>query len=297
MLQRIIYLIGFFKASRLRTNACSTCRNTLVTQNPEINTLAQKIIQHHPAKKIYLLGSTREKKGTETIFSVPTEGIASTKYYFALALIEKSKDATLSIVQDKYENNLLHWIPSTVMVMYFDDFAQWLNNGHYFAKSVIEKATLIYEDDDTALPSPALVNEDLRKKANELLHSQTLYKVESFLAGAELFRSREEYKLSVFMLHQAAEQCLRAMLIITIGLRVISHNIDKMLRYACMYASEAAGIFSKENKGNKRLLKLLNTAYLDARYREDNYNITLEELERLAEKVKTIKRLFEKHRP
>ena len=293
MLQRIKFLIRFSKTS---AKAFFTFRNTLVTQNPEINTLAQKIIQHHPAKKIYLLGSTREKKGIETIFSLTTEGIASTKYYFTLVLIEKSKDATLSIVQDKYENNLLHWIPSTVMVIYLDDFTQWLNNGHYFAKSVIEKAALIYEDDDTALPSPAPVNEEVRKKANELLHSQTLCKVESFLAGAELFRSKEEYKLSVFMLHQAAEQCLRAMLIITIGLRVISHNIDKMLRYASMYTQEAAGIFSKENKGNKRLLKLLNAAYLGARYREDNYNITLEELERLTEKVKAIKQLFEKHK-
>lgn len=101
---------------------------------------------------------------------------------------------------------------------------------------------------------------------------------------------------SAFMLHQAAEQSLRAMLMISIGLRVISHNIDKMLRYASMFTHEAAAAFQKNNKRNKHLVNLLNEAYLGSRYKND-YNITCEHLLLLTQKVKAIKALFQKYKP
>ena len=259
----------------------------------ETDNLVSKINQYAPAKKIYLLGLTRSHRRTETLFTNTSVAKHWTTHYYLLVLIEKTAGHKLSETQDRLENNLQHFIPSTVLVIYLEEFIHWLSEGHPFANSIVERATLLFEEDGTPLPIPGAVNEEERKNANEELYKQTLVKVESFLSGAELYRLRKEYKFAAFMLHQAAEQSVRAMLIITIGLRVTSHNIDKMLRYASMFTHEAAEIISKEKGADKRLLKLLNDAYLDTRYREDQYTITLNDLDHLFEKVKRIKQLFE----
>lgn len=274
-------------------NTSSNCQAILAPDQQQHQRLRQEILKHAPAKKIFFLGHAQTYTRTATLFTKCTADKAVTEHYYLLVLIERSSESTLSETQDKLENNLRHFVSSTVMVQYLEEFFHWIEEGHYFANAVIQKATLLYEDDETPIPLPNPPNEDERRKANEELHKQTLIKVESFLSGAELYRLRKEYKFAAFMLHQAAEQSLRAMLMITIGLRVISHNIDKMLRYASMVFCEAAEVFSKERARDKQLLKLLNNAYLDARYREENYQVSSEEVMVLSEKVKVIKTVFE----
>ena len=128
---------------------------------------------------------------------------------------------------------------------------------------------------------------ELNKDDRESILNQGINKVTEFLAGADLYRIREQNKMAAFMLHQATENVLHSILKITTGLHFNTHNIDKLIRYCSMVSYNIADIFSRSNEKNERIFQLLQKAYIESRYKED-YTIRTDELITLTEKVRTL---------
>lgn len=112
--------------------------------------------------------------------------------------------------------------------------------------------------------------------------------MQKFLAGAELYTVRKQYKLAAFMLHQTAEHSLLTLLQVTTGMRVNTHNLDRLIRYASMVSYKLQHIFPRNKDNEKRLFKLLQHAYSDARYKDD-YSIHFQEVEALTKQVNELK--------
>jgi HEPN domain-containing protein len=273
-----------------------TYHRLIKRETTETELLTSLVPEHVSVQALFLLGSSKSYRKTGTIFSFDAPTASFTSHYYLLALIEKEEDHTLNAAQDKIENNLQHFIPTTAIVLSTTAFIAWLGKGHPFAVTVLTKAERLYQSENILLPIPSSINEEEQKEESELLFKQTKAKVEGFLASAELHKLRGEYKLSSFMLHQAAEQALRAMLICNTGLKVNTHSIDKLLRYCSMFCYQLPDLFAKNNEKEKKLYSLLNKAYIDTRYKDD-YTITGEELTALTEKAKRIKELFEHYKP
>jgi HEPN domain-containing protein len=263
-------------------------------EESEAAALSCFIRQQVSAQAIFLLGFTRSYKRTASIFNYHMPTASHATYNYILVLIEKEDEQSINAVQDKLENNLQHFTPSTVIVQSTDAFFQSLLRGNTFAVDVLNKAAKLYQSEDLIFPIPAGINEDAIKQANESLYKQAKQKIEGFLASAELHKLRQEYKLAAFMLHQSAEQALTAMLLINTGLKPGTHSIDKLLRCCSLFAYELPDLFNKQNEKEKKLCQLLNRAYIDTRYKED-FNITYHELTTLMEKLLRIKDLFEKY--
>lgn len=79
------------------------------------------------------------------------------------------------------------------------------------------------------------------------------------------------------------------------GLKINTHNIDKLIRYCSMFCHQLPDLFPKNNEKGKKLFSLLNKAYIHTRYRYD-YNISYEALTCLTKKVKEMKVLFENYK-
>jgi HEPN domain-containing protein len=263
-------------------------------EEKEASALSSLIRQYVAVQAIFLLGSTEQYRKTTSIFSYDTPTASHTAYNYILVLIEKEDEQSINTIQDKLENNLQHFIPSTIIVQSTDAFFQSLLRGNTFAVDVLSKAAKLYQSEEIIFPIPTPINSDEVKRSNEALYKQTKQKMEGFLASAELHKLRQEYKLAAFMLHQAAEQALSAMLMINTGLKLGTHSIDKLLRCCSMFCYELPDLFPKQNEKEKKLYQLLNRAYIDTRYKED-YNITYYELTALMEKGNRIKDLFEKY--
>jgi len=118
-------------------------------------------------------------------------------------------------------------------------------------------------------------------------YQDAMKKSTSFFAGSEFYRLRKEYAMSAFMLHQAAEQTLRAILKIGTGYNSCTHNLNRLLKYASMVSYELPDVFAHRRDKDQQLLNLLQKAYSDARYGTD-YTVTLEQLITLTEKVNRI---------
>lgn len=238
-------------------------------------------------ERLYLLGLTTAYRRTETLFSTQSATRSEVTHYYLLVLVEKEDDHTLNNIQDKIETNLQQYLPVTAIVFSNMQFTKWLLEGHPFAASVYERALLLHQEDEMPLPFPFTANKEVRDDENELLLRQTRIRVKEFLAGAELFTIRLQFRMAAFMLHQAAEQALRTMLIIRTGLRINSHSIDRLIRCCSMFCFELIDVFPRRSEKEKRHFQLLQKAYIDARYSED-YRIKLEELVVITTKVKTL---------
>lgn len=260
-----------------------------------IEKLKQKLLQLFVPQQLWLLGLATHQRRIESLFSLHGISKRSIGHYYLLALVQKRKEQSLNAIQDKIENNLQHFVPVTAIVLDVDQFTQWLLEGHPFASAVYEKGFLIFQNEEKELPSPALVKKEQLREEKEAAYIRTKLKIEGFLAAADLHRIRKEYKLSAFMLHQAAEQALRTMMFINTGLTINTHNIDKLIRYCSMFCYQLPDIFPGNNENEKKLFSLLNKAYIDTRYK-DCYSIAFEELAALIEKVKMIKQLFENYK-
>lgn len=228
------------------------------------------IVKMGAVEKIYFLGSTLVTRRTESIFMPDAPGCSKVEYYYFLIIIGNERDH--NEVQDKIENACLKIIPVTAVVLSEERFTSWLLEGHAFAYTVYLKAVLLHGEKD-ALPL-AVATKDavtLQKEINAI-YTAGLNRVEAFLAGADLYRIREQNKMGAFMLHQAAEQALHTLLEIKTGLRVVTHNLDKLYRYCCMGCYQLPEILFVSNKENdKRFFSLLQKAYIDARYKPDYF--------------------------
>ena len=246
--------------------------------------LVRTILDAVPADKIYFLGSTLMYRRTESVFMTAAPSCSYVSNYYVLVLVANKQN--LDAAQDKIENNCKNFIPVTAIILYSEQFKKWFEEGHQFARTVCKIAVQLHGDDEKKV-IPETIDEEKTKIENESILSQGMSKVTEFLAGADLFRIREQNKMAAFMLHQAAEHALHTILKITTGLQINTHNLDKLIRYCSMVSYKIPEIFPRNNEKNERLFQLLQKAYISSRYDKD-YSIGAEELVLITERIRNI---------
>lgn len=97
--------------------------------------LVKIILEAVPADKIYLLGSTLMTRRTEFIFMMNAPSCGYVGHYYVLILArDKTNSRTTQVV---IENKCKKFIPTTVIILYINQFNEWLNEGKLFATTVI----------------------------------------------------------------------------------------------------------------------------------------------------------------
>ena len=110
---------------------------------------------------------------------------------------------------------------------------------------------------------------------------------QSFYAGAEFYRCADQKNMAAFMLHQSAEHALKTILRLHMRYVLEIHLIDYLLKSAASYSVLLRDIFKRTDPGDQQLLKILDNAYLDARYSYD-FQVCNDELSMLTERIKCI---------
>ncbi len=258
------------------------------SQEEQLVALVQEAV---PVEKIYMLGSTLMQQRTESVFMTDAPSCRNASHYWLLVLIDKDGGHSDSYVQDKIENTCQHFVAVTAIVVDITQFNNWLNEGQRFACTVIKIAVLLHDRTNIPLVFPNAINEEAEKKATVIYCTQGINKVNEFIAGAELFRVREQNKMAAFMLHQAAEQALLTIFKKATSWHINTHNIDKLLRYCSMVNYKIPTIFPRDSEAGKRLFGLLQKAYIDTRYKDD-FAINSSELNELTQRIKTLQEIM-----
>lgn len=256
--------------------------------------LAERICAATPVEKLFLLGSTGQRKRTGSIFNYEQPSCKYTSHYYILALVNKSDEQTHSCIQDKIENNLQHFVPVTAIVLWTDQFNNWLNEGHTFATRVVQRSLLLH-DNGEPLHTPSPVDETTLQQSRRQYYTKGLNLMQEFLAGAEMYRVRKQHAMAAFMLHQSAEHGLRTLMKITTGLKTNIHNLDRLVRYCSMAVHGVGEVFNRKHPQRKHLFGKLQAAYIDARYKE--YSIGYDDLLQLEQQVRSFIGLYKQHDP
>jgi HEPN domain-containing protein len=176
-------------------------------------------------------------------------------------------------------------VPASTIVVEAAVFKQIMHEDR-FAVHVLQQAECIYSVAGMPYHRAAGAEPPGAGEAGAVLNTG-INKAGEFLAGAELYRVRKQYNLSAFMLHQCAEQALLALLSAALGFYVNTHNVERLLRYGSFLADALTGLFQCDLANDKRLIKLLQKAYIDTRYGRD-YNIHYNDLLQLTEKIRCL---------
>ena len=179
--------------------------------------------------------------------------------------------------------------PLTVIVRTVAALHRELLQGNWFFAANCSKNKVLYQNgtdevnDLTGLVLEASIHKS-RAKAHE-----GVKRGESFLKGAVFYQAEEDYGLSAFMCHQAAEQILGALILYISGYHERTHNLNRLLQYCSLWVDEVNELFGYNDKGHE-LCSLLQKTYEDARYK-DGYTLQDAELEAIIIKVRELLKL------
>lgn len=177
--------------------------------------------------------------------------------------------------------SLLIWCNKT------NEVYKHLRTGHIFYSAVCTDSLLVYDNKRLPLPEKANFNIATIKVKARNLFNDAFNNAKSYLDGAEYFATSNQYKQAAFLLHQATEHALRALLSSLTAMNSYGHNLKSLIRHICFCAPDLDTIFPKNTDKEKELFNLLNAAYIDARY-SPNYEISQEQVMDLLERINNL---------
>lgn len=168
-----------------------------------------------------------------------------------------------------------------------------LSIGHYFFTDIIKEGILLYDSGRSGLAKPhELTAEEYRKKA--LRYFKYWYQsANSYMIDFQSCFDRRDYIKAAFELHQSVERFYSALLLVLTDYRPKTHDIERLGKLAAAQDPALLEVFPKGTEPERVRFELLRKAYVEARY-DENYTITAEDLQWLAERVNELKILTEK---
>ncbi|RZM25250.1 MAG: HEPN domain-containing protein [Pedobacter sp.] len=142
-----------------------------------------------------------------------------------------------------------------------------------------------------AFHSENLVLPDLKHIDNELVRTQaeTIWnrwgkQAKDFLDTSLNCYDEGNYNLAVFLMHQAVESTLSAIIRVNLGYRLAIHNLARQLRISLIFTDDLKDVFDLGSIEGVQLFEFLQAAYSAGRYKDD-FNADKEIVKALSDKV------------
>lgn len=161
---------------------------------------------------------------------------------------------------------------------------KYIDEGSIFYTKVCRPEHLVYHNCPESIRIPESFDLPLLKARAtgkfEAGYNRGLW----FLEGAQHYIKHNHKEMAAFMLQQAAELTLRAVVLSITCIDIRNHSIEVLLKYCNRFAPRLTTVFPRDTPEERHLSELLETVYLKARYTEE-FVITMGELMLLNEKI------------
>ncbi len=168
-----------------------------------------------------------------------------------------------------------------------------LEKSQYFFSDIKKEGILLYDSQEFELSKPKELNESERRKIAKADYGHWIKKAEEFLEFCKIALDKEYLNKAAFELHQATESLYNCALLTLGGYKPKSHDLKELNQLCSIHSNDFLTIFPLATEEQKACFKLLQQAYIDARYNK-NYTITKEQLEYLIARVERLKSLVER---
>ncbi|MFA7185233.1 MAG: HEPN domain-containing protein, partial [Victivallales bacterium] len=172
-------------------------------------------------------------------------------------------------------------------------FKRAVNKGFYFFADIIREGIMLYSSGRVPLPEIKELSVRERKYYAQKDFDNWFKSANDFFKYYAIACTNKDYKIAAFNLHQAAERFYTTVSLTFTGYKPKLHDLEKLGIRAQTLSDEFKDIFPRKTQKENDLFELLKRAYVEARYNMD-YEITREELEYLAERVKLLLEITEK---
>ncbi len=172
-----------------------------------------------------------------------------------------------------------------LMVNDLDDINQGLDAGLYFFREAIDQGVALYEVPGHAFSPLKPLTPQAALALGERHHRKIFGTIRTSLKLAEFAMSQGEeddwFHKAAFNLHQTVEAAYVAVLLLTGFYAPRSHNIKFLRALAETKAPSVAAAWPRETRAERKPFEKLKRAYVDARYNQDSFHITMAELEHM----------------
>lgn len=162
-----------------------------------------------------------------------------------------------------------------------------VTEGHIFYSFVCTKDNLMYWNEEKQWP---VTSANRMQELSQIAYQQfqnNFSKAETFLQYATQCMQQQNNKLTAFFLQQASELCCRAILTSLTGRDKKTHSIDVLKKTCRRCTAVVEQAFPANTEEDKRLLKILDDAYIAARY-EGDFSSAATDLELLHQRVQQL---------
>ncbi|MFA6717012.1 MAG: HEPN domain-containing protein [Victivallales bacterium] len=173
------------------------------------------------------------------------------------------------------------------------EFRKAVNKGKYFFVDIVKEGIMLYSSERVPLPEIKELSIEERKHYAQKDFDNWFESAIEFWGYFETGMHKKQYKTAAFQLHQATERFYTTVMLTFTGYKPKLHDLEKLDIRVQAFCDEFKDIFPRKTQKEKDLFDLLKRAYVEARY-SMSYEITKEELEYLAERVKQLQSVTEK---
>lgn len=262
----------------------------------ELNHLTRLLANCKDVEMVILFGSYA--RGTFVEDSYTEKGIHyEYKSDFDILVVTTHDDLKQKFrLEEKIEKELLNTglVLTTVSLIFHSikHLNQTLIEGNYFFKDIKKEGIALHDTGEFKLQnSKKLTAEEAQQKA-QAYFDHWFTSANEFIDTFEFAFGREKLHQAAFLLHQAVERYYTTILLVFTDYRPKDHDLEK-LDLRVRNCDARFNVFPRNTGEEKHLFELLRRAYIDARYKMDEYSIEKQELEYLAEKVNVLKELTE----
>lgn len=236
------------------------------SQKEHFSKFIKDLVEKFKPLHIYCFGKTVELTNKEGCFI--TDAVQENYQYFLL-MVTDSVTRIEHEVQD-YANNHYPFGAVTILAHGKETIAEAIKANNRFFISIYNTARLIYSQDGMVQPESIahfIPTQAAVKAKKHYLHRMLL--ACGFLESAKECQRKELYQLSVFMLHQAVEQCCIGLIRVHLAYRSDIHNLYRQLRLCNSFSPAPSRLFFCGREEDKRLFEIMVKSYSAARYKDD----------------------------
>ncbi len=246
------------------------CNKSTLSTPKELRSIITTIGRFTNAEKIFFI-------------SLATEANRKVQHDF-LALLPGNSPLTFKEYQNLVESNCVEFGSVMLWCSHLGEVNKLLKEGHIFYSAVCTADRMVYDNRRIPLPEKADIDVATVIAKSKTVFNGLFVTAKSFLDGARYYITTEQLKTAAFMLHQATEHALRALLFSVTAYNSYNHNLDNLLRHCNYCAPELSKVFPRDTDKEKEIFHLLNSAYVHTRYKS-NYEISIDDLMLLLDRV------------
>ena len=253
-----------------------------------VNAIHQKTTKSQPVEMVILFGSYARGEGVEDRYVEDHITYEYQSDFDILVLVRfknRKRQTRLEWTLSKAIEASAIQTPVTVIVHDVEYVNAALSNSQYFFVDIYEQGICLYNSKRYVLGKPIPLSPEKRYQfAKENFDIYFEFSCD-FFENSLMVLERDRYKVSIFEIHQCAENLYHTMLLVYTNYKPKCHNLKKLRGLICGLDDRFIHSFPMKTEEDIVLFDVLCNAYIDARYKR-NYLITRVEIEEVAKRVK-----------